>query len=500
MKRLISFANERLQEKEGQRSRRQDAPPHANFEADTPTRPPGSSSGGAEDEREAAKLGLWQLSWPIGIELMLQFLMGTVDTLMVSRIGDNAVSAVGVSNQILQAAMMLFTVVNAGAGAILARMWGARQWTKARKTAAIAIQVNIAFGLAGGLFFAFGSGWALRLMGVPSEVRPYANGYLTIVGTALIVIALHLVVNALIRNTGNTKGPMLITVAMNVLHLLLNYALIFGAGAFPAMGVEGSALSTVLSRLAALAAALFVLWRTFRPRLGRADFRGADRGLVREILAIGLPVSVTAMSWGFSQLVLLAVISSFGPVPLATYTYLQTVEQFPWMIASAVGGALAIQVGHWHGAGLHARVHRGPYRAIQAGTFLILAASAALWLAGEPVMRLFTGDHAIIASSLPLLAMCIAWQALRVLPFCLSGALNVVGGARPVAVISVIGMWFVSTGGAYVFGVSLGWGLKGVLLAMMQDELARGVLFAYLWRRRRVKNRIDAEHLFAYND
>ncbi|WP_187434068.1 MATE family efflux transporter [Paenibacillus methanolicus] len=472
------------------------SPEHRSSDASTGTS--GSSSVGAADDREAAKLGLWRLSWPIGIELMLQFLMGTVDTLMVSRIGDNAVSAVGVSNQILQAAMMLFTVVNAGAGAILARMWGARQWDKARKTAAIAIQVNIAFGLAGGAFFAFGSGWVLRLMGVPGEVRGYASDYLAIVGTALIVITLHLVVNALIRNTGNTKGPMVITVAMNGMHLLLNYALIFGAGSIPAIGVEGSALSTVISRLAALAAALFVLWRTFRPRLGRADFRGAGRGLMREILAIGLPVSVTAMSWGFSQLVLLAVISSLGPVPLAAYTYLQTVEQFPWMIASAVGGALAIQIGHWHGAGLHERVRRGPLRAIQAGTLLILVSSAGLWLAGEPVLRLFTGDEAVIAASLPLLALCIAWQALRVIPFCLSGALNVVGGARPVAAMSVIGMWFVSTGGAYAFGAAFGWGLKGVLLAMILDEIARGVCFAFLWVRR-YRKRIDTEHMFSYS-
>lgn len=458
--------------------------------------PPSVPKGGPE--RDDKHLGLWRLSWPIGIELMLQFLMGTVDTLMVSRIGDNAVSAVGVSNQILQAAMMLFTVVNAGAGAILARMWGARQWDKARKTAAIAIQVNVAFGLAGGLFFAFGSGSVLGLMGVPVEVHGYANDYLAIVGTSLIVITLHLVVNALIRNTGNTKGPMLITFAMNALHLVLNYALIFGAGFFPEMGVEGSALSTVISRLAALAAALLVLWRTFRPRLGRADFRGADRGIMREILAIGLPVSVTAMSWGFSQLALLAIISSLGPIPLAAYTYMQTVEQFPWMIASAVGGALAIQVGHWHGAGLHERVYRGPYMAIRYGTILILAASAFLWLAGEPVMRWFTGDEAVIASSLPLLAMCIAWQALRVLPFCLSGALNIVGGARPVAVLSVIGMWFISTGGSYAFAVVFGWGLKGVLLAMMLDEIVRGAFFASLWRRR-IHKGIDTEHLFSYN-
>ncbi|MBB3109545.1 putative MATE family efflux protein [Paenibacillus phyllosphaerae] len=430
------------------------------------------------------KLGLRHLSWPIGIELLLQFLMGTVDTLMVSRIGDNAVSAVGVSNQVLQTAMTLFTVINAGAGAILARMWGARNWEATRRTAAIAIQINVAFGLAGGLFFLFASGQVLRMMQVPGDVFEYAHSYLSIVGGGMMIVTLHLVVNALIRNTGNTKGPMVITIGMNVLHLLLNYVLIFGVGLFPAMGVEGSAISTVVSRAAALALSIVLLWRSFEPRMTRQDWFSWDRSLLKDIVGIGLPVSVTAMSWGFSQIVLLSVIASLGANALASYTYIQTIQQFPWMIAAAVGSALSIQIGQWYGASQHQLVYRGPLRAISAGLILIATAAVLIWIGGEPIMSMFTSNADIIALSLPLLGLCIIWQTLRVIPFCLSNALNIVGSARPVAILSVIGMWLVSTGGAYWFGAVLGWGLPGVLLAMMLDEVLRGSFFVYQWFRR----------------
>ncbi|THF83456.1 MATE family efflux transporter [Cohnella fermenti] len=428
--------------------------------------------------------GLWRLAWPIGVELLLQFLMGTVDTLMVSRIGDDAVSAVGVSNQVIQTAMTLFAVINAGAGAVIARMWGARQWDKARGTAAIAIQVNLLFGVAGGLIFAFLSPFVLRAMGVPSAVQEYGISYLSAVGGGIVVITLHLVVNALIRNIGNTVGPMLITVGMNVIHLILNYLLIFGIGFLPELGVHGTAISTLVSRLIALAAAFMLLQRLLSPGMTRRSWLRTDRGLLRDIVGIGLPVSVTAMSWGFSQIVLLSIVSSFGAHALASFTYVQTIQQFPWMIASAIGSALGIQVGQWHGAGRREQVHRAPVRAILVGTALVLGASVAIRLWAHPIVGVFTREEGIAALAIPMLALSIVWQPLRVTAFCLSNSLNIVGGARAVAVLSVVGMWFISTGGAYLFGSVFGWGLQGVLAAMIVDEAVRGAYFLRRWRRR----------------
>lgn len=436
------------------------------------------------DIRGKRDLSIWPLSWPIGIELLLQFMMGTIDTLMVSRIGDNAVSAVGVSNQVIQTVMTLFTVVNAGAGAIIARMWGAGDWARARQTAAIAIKVNLAFGAAGGLFFAFASGSVMKLIGVSSEVRHDGITYLSTVGGGIVIVTLQLVINALIRNTGNTKGPMLITIGMNVLHLAMNYVLIFGVGVFPELGVEGTAISTLVSRMTALGFSFWLLWQSFEPRMTKRDWLQTDRRLFRDIVGIGLPVSVTAMSWGFSQIVLLAIIASFGPNALAAYTYVQTIQQFPWMMTSAIGSALGIQVGQWYGAGALRRVYRGPYRAIAAGTAIALGASLAIWFAANPILRLFTGQEAIVKLCLPLLGICILWQSMRVNAFCLSTSLNIVGGARPVAMLSVIGMWLIATGGAYLFGVEAGWGLTGVIFAAILDEAVRGSYFAWCWIRR----------------
>lgn len=179
------------------------------------------------------KLSLWHLSWPIGIELLLQFLMGAVDTVMVSRIGDDAVSAVGVSNQVIQSALTVFALINAGISVVVARKWGGGLREDARKTAVLGIQANLLMGIVGSLLFFLGTSTVLRYMNTPEDVVGYASPYLTFVGSMTVIVLLHFVINAVVRSTGNTQGPMYITIGMNVLHLLLNYVLIFGSWGSP---------------------------------------------------------------------------------------------------------------------------------------------------------------------------------------------------------------------------------------------------------------------------
>ncbi|WP_182302350.1 MATE family efflux transporter [Cohnella cholangitidis] len=433
------------------------------------------------------KLSLWHLSWPIGIELLLQFLMGAVDTVMVSRIGDEAVSAVGVSNQVIQSALTVFALINAGISVVVARKWGGGLREDARKTAVLGIQANLLMGIVGSLLFFFGTSTVLRYMNTPEDVVGYASPYLTFVGSMTVIVLLHFVINAVVRSTGNTQGPMYITIGMNVLHLLLNYVLIFGAWGFPEMGIQGAALSSMISRFAALLLSAWLLWRTFLPFWRLREWFKLEIPLLKEVLQVGLPVTFTAVSWGYSQIIVLALISRMGTTTLASYTYIQTIQQFTWMIAAAIGGGLQIRVGQFFGAGRLKEVDRSLGQAIRPGILLSLAVSALIFLLGTPIMRLFTSDPSIIDLSLPILAMCIVWQPLRVVGFCASNSLNIIGEAKYVAIITVIGMWTLVSGGTYVFGISAGFGLVGVMCALILDESFRSALFLLRWKRRSVQ-------------
>lgn len=437
------------------------------------------------EERNTSQLSLWYLSWPIAIEMLLQFLMGTVDTLMVSHIGDQAVSAVGISNQVVQSALTLFSLINAGVGVVVARKWGAGRKDDARRTAIIALKVNVLVGLAASLFFYFFSGPVLHIMHTPKEVYAFAYRYLSIVGTNTLVVVLHTVINSIVRNTGNTRGPMYITIGMNLLHLLINYSLIFGAFGMPRLGIAGAAVSTLISRGAALAVSFALLLATLRPIFRWKDWKENDRELFGEILEIGLPVSVTAISWGYSQIVLISIVSSLGSAPLAAYTYLQTIQQFPWIIASAIGTALQIRVAQFYGARRIREVYYSMHEALKPGLALIFAVALLIAVSGRPLLAMFTDNQEIIRLSMPILALCVLWQPLRIIAFCTSNSLNVVGEARIVALLSVFGMWVVAAGGAYLFGKAAGLGLAGIFYALILDEAVRGSVFVLRWLRRK---------------
>src|SRR5690606_30636129 len=94
------------------------------------------------------KYTLWALAWPIFIELFLQFLLGAADTLMVSRISDDAVAVVGFSNQLFSAVMTLFVTVSSGAGILIAQKLGARKSEDARRIGIMSLSVSGGIGLA----------------------------------------------------------------------------------------------------------------------------------------------------------------------------------------------------------------------------------------------------------------------------------------------------------------------------------------------------------------
>ncbi|MFD0670745.1 MATE family efflux transporter [Cohnella sp. GCM10027633] len=429
------------------------------------------------------RLSLWHLSWPIAIELFLQFLMGTIDTVMVSRIGDQAVSASGISNQLITAAMTLFALISAGVSIVLAQKWGRGDLEGARRVAIIAIQANLAAGLAVSLFFAIDSGMVLDLMNTPPDVEPFAGTYLRIVGGSTLIVVLHAVVNAAIRSTGNTRGPMYISVGMNVVHLVLNWLLIFGHGGFPELGIEGAAYSTVISRLAALAFAGWLLWKTFQPTWQWREWLMIDRAILREVMRIGVPVSLTAVSWGFSQVVILRLVSDMGSDRLAAYAYLQTIQQWPWIAASAIAGGLGIRVSQLYGAGEHAEMYASLRRGIVPGMALVVFVSGLIYLLGDEVLSLFTSSSDIIGIAMPILALTIGWMPLRTIGLLASTSLNAVGEARSVGYMSVFGMWVLAAGGAYWLGDLAGYGLLGVFVAAVIDEIVRSSFFIWRWRR-----------------
>jgi len=431
------------------------------------------------------KISLGMLAWPIFIELFLQFLLGAADTLMVSRISDDAVAVVGFSNQLFQALTTLFITVASGAGILIAQKIGSKNGEDARTIAIMAVKVSAVIGLLLSVLLILIPGEIASVLQLPDNLIPLAKTYISIVGGGMVLIALMSALSTSIRNTGNTKGPMYTAIGMNVVHVFFNYAFIFGAFGFPKWGLMGVAISTVLCRLLATIVLFIMFLSSFERTIAIRDFNVFNRKLFGEILRIGWPLGVNMSCWVFTQLLIFTFLAILGSNELAARTYMNTLESFCFMLGYSIALAVQIQIAHLFGASRVKEAYNIAFRAMWIGLAVVTINAFLIFLFGRQLLGMFTENKEIIALGVSLLGMNLLLQPGKMINMALGNSLNAVGDTRFTMWTSVFSMWLIATGLAYFVGIQLGWGLIGIYACMILDEYIRGILSLIRWRRKK---------------
>jgi putative MATE family efflux protein len=439
------------------------------------------------------KFGLWTLAWPIFIEVFLQTLLGTVDTIMVSRISDDAVAVVGLAGQLFNALTTLFMTIAGGAGILIAQRIGSKCSEDARTIAIMGVTVSTIIGIATSLLLYTQPHALARMLHVSNDLLPLWDVYVSYVGGGIFLTAMIASLSTAIRNTGNTKAPMYTGIAMNGIHILMNYVLIFGTFGFPKWGLFGVTVSDNVCRVLAVLVLLYVFIHSFERKIKFADFRIFNSKLFKEILHIGWPLGLNMSSWVFSQLAIYAFLAILGAQELAARTYMNTLESFCFMLGYAFALAVQIQIAHLFGASRTSEAYKGAYRALFIGLSVVMPNALLLFFLGKKLLGLFTSDPVILSMGVSLLALNLLLQPAKVLNMTMGSALSAVGDTRFTMIISVLSMSVVATGCSYWLGIQAGWGLIGIYCCMIMDELIRGVLVLKRWMGQKYLRRAEAE-------
>jgi putative MATE family efflux protein len=328
------------------------------------------------------------------------------------------------------------------------------------------------------------------LLQMPVAFREMGVTYMKIVGMSTFAISGMMALSAAIRNTGNTRGPMLVTLFINLLHISLNYILIFGQFGLPRLGLEGAAISTATTRVIGLVILFWMFQKAFGARIRWRELVLFDRKLLRKIGEVGLPMAGSAISWSLSQLVLVSLVASMGTTMLATKTYMNMLESFAYLGGWSMALATQIQVSYLYGADLHERAYRSPFIAFRWGLLVTMINVGVLLLVGRDILRFLTDDPTIIHVGSILLWMGVVLQPLKFTNMPVATAINAVGDSKYMFKINALSMWVISIGGTWFFGKTLHGMLYGVYLAMILDELTRGIFVFRRWMSK-VKLNID---------
>lgn len=430
------------------------------------------------------KLSLFAVTWPIFVDSVLRMLLGTVDVFMLSRISDKATGAVGLANEIIYFCILMFGFVGIGTSVAVSQYIGAGREKEASRISALAITMNLVFGILVSLVLVFYGEPLLHLLKLDPEQIGIASHYLKIIGGFMWIEALSYAVSSVIRSSGHTKSVMFVTLGVNIIHVTGNYLLIFGNLGFPEWGVTGAAISTVVSRLLGIVVLFIILYRRVPAPIRGRDYITWNGSYLKQILSVGLPAAGEHLSWQSQYLMIISFVNMIGITALNTHVYVMNVSNYFMTLAMAIGAGTEIIVGQMVGAGEMNAAYKRLMKSVRISFVLTLAIVSAAAIFRHGLIGMFTKDPEIIAAGASIFLLSIVLEPGRTFNMVIINSLRAAGDARFPVLMGVLSMWGVSVPLAYALGVHFGMGLLGIWIAFVVDEWLRGVIMLLRWRSR----------------
>jgi len=430
------------------------------------------------------QFNLFRLTWPIFLEVFLFMLMGIVDTLMLSDVSDNAVAAVGTSNQVISIAILILEVIGNGAAIVVAQYIGSRKVLEASRITALAITLNLSVGLLLSTTFLLFGGHLMAAMHLQGEILALAESYIAIVGGAIFLQALINTLAAVIRTYGFTKETMFVSVFMNVLHVGLNYLLIFGHWGLPQMGVQGAAISTIVSRLVCVVIFFWLMYRVMEVRIQIADYFRMSKEYILKILKIGVPSAVEQVTYQMCQLVFVFYVTYLGSEAMASRQYANNISTFIYLFSIAIGMGTAIIVGRLVGANRKEEAYHRVWNSVKWAMGATLVMDVIIILMREPLIGMFTSNPEVIRMASQVILLSFLLETGRTCNIVIINSLRASGDAKFPVYMGLISMVCMSLPLGYLFVFKMDLGLAGIWLAIAADEWVRAVIMYFRWKSR----------------
>ena len=423
------------------------------------------------------KKSLRALLIPLVIEQVLTGLMGVADTLMVSSVGEAAISGVSLVDAVNLLVVYFLSALAAGGTIVCSQYIGHEDPANAGKAAHQVMITAAGISLVLTLILGALRRPLLRLIfgSVEPAVMEAAVVYMLITVLSYPFLAMYTTGAAAFRAAGDSRRPMIVAAAADVLNIIGNAVLIFGFG----MGVAGAALSTLVSRILSAAVMLWFQARTTHPIAlrGSRDMR-PDGRMIRRILRIGLPSAVENGMFQLGRLAVQSTVSILGTTAIAAQALALTLETFGSMPAQAIGTGLLTVAGQCIGRGQPDEARRYMRRFTRISTGMVLATGILISASVAPAVRLtaLSADGAALTCR-------IIWVTSAVKLILWPAAFTLPNGLRAAGDVSFT-MW-VSTLSMWIFRVGLSWtlcrftsvGLWGVWIGWCTDWLVRNICF-----------------------
>jgi len=419
---------------------------------------------------------IFRLFWPVFIEHTLAVTIGMVSAMMVSGVGDFAVSGVNLVETFNFVIISVFQAVAVGATVIVAQKIGAGKTGDAGETANQSIIFCVmAATVLGGLVM-FGSREILDVLYGAAEDNVLEAGatFFWFSGMSYPFLGLFAACSGIMRASGNSRTPMIASIIANVLNVLLAFILIrFG------YGVLGVSVAMLCARIVSGMFSLFMLRSGVRGfTIPKIRFKLTSE-ILNPVLKVGIPSGIDAMFFSGARVIMTVFMSGMGTVALHAHAIGNSLSGFIFLPGNALGIVSVTLVGQAFGAHLYKKVRRLMKKMCVYSSLSLLIMVTMLFITLDPLISLYAPSPEVAALAKRLVMVFGALSPfIWCFAFSLPQMLRACGDAKATMYISVTSLIALRVLGSWFFGIYLDMGVMGVWMGMFADWGGRGIGFA----------------------
>jgi putative MATE family efflux protein len=429
------------------------------------------------------------LAVPMVLETLMESLFGIVNAFWVSRLGEDALATVGLTESMLTIVFAICIGLSMGTTAMIARRTGEKNSEAAGDVAAQSILLGIAVSLLIGAFGFMLAPQLLRAMGASASVVATGAGYPRIIYGANVVIMLLFLNNAIFRGSGDASIAMRALWLGNAINLVLDPCFIFGLAFFPRLGVTGSAVATTIGRGTAVLFQFWVMTRgKSRVRVRLSQFR-PNFDLMLRLMRISLGGMFQFLIATASWVAIVRLVSEFGSAAVAGYTVALRIIVVAILPSWGMSNAAATLVGQNLGAGKPERAETSVWKTGFANMCFLALVTFVFVFFAEQLVGVFTTDPAILRYGVDCLRFISYGYVFYAWGMVVSQSFNGAGDTYTPTLLNLFCFWLFQIPLAYFLAHHTNSGARGIFLAIMISESVLAIASIVVFKRGRWKTK-----------
>ena len=428
---------------------------------------------------------MMRLAWPLALAELGWMAQGLIDLVMAGPLGPAAIGAGSLANMLFYPIAISGTGLLLGMDTMVAQSFGAADPRDCRRTLVngswLALALTLPLTLAIGAMIPL-----MRALGTNPRVLALFGPYLRALIASLLPLLVYSACRRYLQAVNVVKPVTFSLVSANLVNVAGNYALIYGHWGAPAMGLEGSGWSTAVARLYMAGVLLAALvWHERKSGDLRARFAWRPNWTrMLCLVRLGLPAAMQIAIEGGVFGVVTVLAARLDEVSLAAHSIAVNVVSTTFMVPLGISSAAAVRVGQAVGRQDPHGTAASGWTALGLSTFFMGSAGLVLALAPHTIVRVFSGDRAVVAQGSVLLQIAALFQLFDGFQIVTTGALRGLGDTQTPMLAHLAGYWAIGLPISYALCFHYRWGAPGIWAGLCTALIAIGASLVLLWRHR----------------